>query len=142
MPYEKDKIAELVRTGRLAKGYTQLELAERTRISLRSVQRIENGGVAPRLYTLKVLAGQLDFDPDSALLTKDPAAKLPGSGLNQKINRPRRWILSVGLGLVILIGCIAFLSQSRRFPETDFEALCFWGVVTLCYTCLLWRIWK
>jgi len=142
MSHDKAKIAELVRSGRVAKGYTQLELAERTRISLRSVQRIENGGVEPRLYTLKVLAEQLDFDPDSALLTEECPADLRMRALIQKSNRPRRWILSVGLGLVIFLGCTAFLSQSRRFPETNFEGLCFWVVVTLGYTCLLWRIWK
>jgi len=142
MSYDKDKIAALVRSARIAKGYTQLELSERTKISLRSIQRIENGGVEPRLYTLKLLSGQLDFDPDLALAAAPPDAEPPVPVHTSKNDRTRRRILSVGLGLVLLIACVAFLSQTRSFPETNFEALCFWGAVLLGYTLLLWRIWK
>ena len=54
--YNKEDIARLVKDGRIAMGYTQQELSDLTRISLRSVQRIENAEVLPRLYTLKLLA--------------------------------------------------------------------------------------
>ena len=47
---------------RKAKGLTQEELADRCQVNVRSVQRIENGEVAPRLFTLRHLSEALDFD--------------------------------------------------------------------------------
>ena len=143
MPHNKAKIAELVRAGRLAKGYTQLELSELTRISLRSIQRIENGDVAPRLYTLNLLADQLGFDPGFASVPdKVPENKIISVEPVKMINRPRRLVISFGSGLLLLLASAAFLSQTRRFPETNFESFGFWAVVVLAYALTLWRIWK
>ena len=52
------KIAEL----RKQKGFTQEELAFKTNLNVRSIQRIESGEVTPRLFTLKILGEQLDYD--------------------------------------------------------------------------------
>jgi len=52
------KIAEL----RKAKGFTQEELVEKCNLSVRTLQRIESGEVAPRSYTLKLIFTALDFD--------------------------------------------------------------------------------
>lgn len=41
---------------RQAKGWTQMDLAEKSNISLRTIQRIESGQVNPRAYTLKQLS--------------------------------------------------------------------------------------
>ena len=49
-------IASIVKEGRLAKGYTQKEVSDLTGISLRSIQRIENGEVEARTYSLKALS--------------------------------------------------------------------------------------
>ncbi|RZS93892.1 helix-turn-helix domain-containing protein [Aquimarina brevivitae] len=54
-------IAEVVKSRRVALGLTQQEVADLTKLSLRSVQRIEKGEVVPRMHTLKMLAQQLDF---------------------------------------------------------------------------------
>lgn len=142
MPYDKDKVAELVKSGRVSKGYTQSELAEKTRISLRSIQRIENGSVAPRLFTLKLLAEHLDFDPAPALVPESSPSEVRVIPVVKKTSGAARWIISIGSGLVILLGCAAFFSQSSHFPETNFETWCFLGVFTLIFTFLLWRIWK
>ena len=56
---QKKMIAALVKEGRIAKGYTQKELSDLSHISIRSIQRIENGEILPRSYTLKTLAGIL-----------------------------------------------------------------------------------
>jgi transcriptional regulator with XRE-family HTH domain len=53
---QKEMIALLVKEGRLAKGYTQKESSELSNISIRSIQRIENGEIIPRSYTLKTIA--------------------------------------------------------------------------------------
>jgi transcriptional regulator with XRE-family HTH domain len=51
------KIAEL----RKAKGLTQEELVETCNLSVRTLQRIESGEVAPRSYTIKVIFSALDY---------------------------------------------------------------------------------
>jgi transcriptional regulator with XRE-family HTH domain len=52
-----NKIKEL----RIQKGLTQEELAEKTGLSTRTIQRIENGEVDPRIYTLSSIAEALDI---------------------------------------------------------------------------------
>ena len=54
------KIVEL----RTAKGLTQEELVELCNISIRTIQRIENGEVTPRSFTVKTILAALgqDFD--------------------------------------------------------------------------------
>ena len=52
------KIKEL----RLLKGLTQEELADKTGLSVRTIQRIENGEVDPRTFTLTALAEALEVD--------------------------------------------------------------------------------
>lgn len=44
---------------RKARGLTQEELAEKSGISIRTIQRIETGDVLPRAYTIKVLSDYL-----------------------------------------------------------------------------------
>ncbi|HET6557569.1 MAG TPA: helix-turn-helix domain-containing protein [Prolixibacteraceae bacterium] len=52
------KILELRQT----KGLTQGELAEKCKLSLRTVQRIESAEVIPRSHTIKVILSSLDYD--------------------------------------------------------------------------------
>ncbi len=52
------KIADL----RKQKGKTQEDLAFDCQLNVRTVQRIETGEVEPRLSTLKILSGVLDFE--------------------------------------------------------------------------------
>src|SRR5687767_2139052 len=52
------KIVEL----RMAKGLTQEELVELCNVSVRTIQRIENGEVTPRSYTVKTIFSALDYD--------------------------------------------------------------------------------
>jgi transcriptional regulator with XRE-family HTH domain len=52
------KLAEI----RNSRGLTQEDLAENTNISVRTIQRIENGEVKPRAYTLKILSAALGYD--------------------------------------------------------------------------------
>jgi transcriptional regulator with XRE-family HTH domain len=55
------KISEI----RKAKGLTQEELVEKCNISVRTIQRIENGEVTPRSYTIKTILAALDYDLNS-----------------------------------------------------------------------------
>ena len=47
---------------RQAKGWTQMDLAEQSHISLRTIQRIESGQVNPRTYTIKQLSEIIGLD--------------------------------------------------------------------------------
>jgi transcriptional regulator with XRE-family HTH domain len=131
----RGQIARLVKEGRSAKGVTQQELSEKAGISLRSVQRIENGEVLPRPYTIRVLAEQLGF------LEALEAGRAPVRE-KRKLNQPRKLIISIGLGLLLLLGALAFVAQSARFPETDFERFLLWGGVVAVYTIVLFKVWK
>ena len=57
---------------RKLKGFTQEELAERTQVTVRTIQRIEKGDVNPHLQTVKLLAAALDVDVDDLLPLEDP----------------------------------------------------------------------
>jgi transcriptional regulator with XRE-family HTH domain len=46
---------------RIRRGWTQEDLADRVGVTVRTIQRIENGDTRPRLYTLKALAGVLEI---------------------------------------------------------------------------------
>lgn len=137
MSLNKEKTAKLVRSGRLAMGFTQLELANLTNISLRSIQRIEKGEVIPRTYTLKILGEQLnvdfDFAQDVLVIAEDPIIRT---------STAFKVICSIGLALVLLLLSAAFLSQTRKFPETSFETFLFWALVSVIYTVSLLFIWK
>jgi len=56
------KTGILIKELRIKKGLTQEELAEMTELSARTIQRIENGEVDPRSYTLQMIAKALDVD--------------------------------------------------------------------------------
>lgn len=53
---------KLIKELRVKKGMTQEELADKTEVSTRTIQRIENGEVDPRAYTLQMIAKALDVD--------------------------------------------------------------------------------
>ncbi|MDV7187155.1 helix-turn-helix domain-containing protein [Lutibacter sp. TH_r2] len=55
-------IGEKIKTIRIQKGLTQETLAEKTTISTRTIQRIENNEVDPRSYTLEQIAEALEID--------------------------------------------------------------------------------
>jgi transcriptional regulator with XRE-family HTH domain len=53
---------KLIKELRLRKGMTQEELAAKTELSTRTIQRIENGEVDPRAYTLQMIAKALEVE--------------------------------------------------------------------------------
>src|SRR5688572_21645703 len=92
----KKMLATLVKESRIAKGFTQKDLSELTQISTRSIQRIENGELTPRSYTIKTLAKALDFSLDD----------LEETEFDQKsgyvLNKVQKIILSIGSSFFIL----------------------------------------
>ena len=53
---------KLIKELRIKKGLTQEDLADKTEISARTIQRIENGEIGTRAYTLQMIAKALDVD--------------------------------------------------------------------------------
>lgn len=56
------KIGKELEKIRKAKGLTQDELAEKCKINVRTIQRIESGDVNPRAYTIKIISSILGYD--------------------------------------------------------------------------------
>ncbi|MBN1116011.1 MAG: helix-turn-helix domain-containing protein [Bacteroidales bacterium] len=83
-------IGELIKERRLQLGMTQEELANKTEISIRTIQRIENDEVDPRAYTLQVIAKALDID--FSVFTKN------GSDEDKNLeNNKRNWLALIHL---------------------------------------------
>lgn len=144
MELSKEEISTLVKRGRLNKGCTQQELADLAGISLRSVQRIENAEVLPRLYTLKVLADNLGFMDELNTVEPTNFAVLNNEAAiaQSQLNKPRKLILSISAGLLLILLTGAFLSQATRFPETNFELFVLLFAVVGIYAVFLFKLWK
>ncbi|GGG91799.1 MULTISPECIES: helix-turn-helix domain-containing protein [Pedobacter] len=143
---KKDTVAKLIKDARLKKGYSQQQLADLAKLNLRSVQRIENAEVLPRAFNLNLLAQQLGLDAEilQALNKRFPEAPIAVPQVEAKpvINKPRKLILSFALGSITILLTAAFLSQSSRFPETNFELFLLLSLVIAINAVVLWRIWK
>lgn len=69
---ENQSIAKNLLYHRKRRGYSQAELSEKTNVTIRTIQRIENEEVNPHLKTVKLLAAALDVDVDDLLVLDDP----------------------------------------------------------------------
>ncbi|MEO9869838.1 helix-turn-helix transcriptional regulator [Ekhidna sp.] len=54
-PINQPKLGQKLYDIRVEKGFTQLELREKSHVSVRTIQRIESGAVTPRTITIKIL---------------------------------------------------------------------------------------
>jgi len=91
------KTGQLIKELRLKKGITQEDLAAKTDISVRTIQRIENGDVDPRAYTLQSIAAALEVDFE-VLASSDPEL----NAVDEKENS--KWLPLLHLsGLFLLI---------------------------------------
>lgn len=61
------ELAKRIKELRNRKGFSQEELSEKTGLSLRTIQRIENGESEPRGDSLKRLATAFDVSPDEII---------------------------------------------------------------------------
>lgn len=143
MKYDKIKVGAALKARRTAQGLTQGQLSELAGISLRSVQRIENGEVNARGYTLQLLQEKLDCQLDEShhLAQDNLCDVMTGKGKGVKLMQNR--IFATGAaGAVLFICSSVFLSRSAVFPETDFEAYNFIIGTIFLYSLLLLGIWR
>ena len=87
-----------IRSLREAKNLTQTELAEKSGLSLRTIQRIEAGNI-PKGFTLKAVAKALEIEPENLFNTDEE---------NPNIDRVKLINLSALSGLIIPFGGIIF----------------------------------
>jgi transcriptional regulator with XRE-family HTH domain len=141
----KQMIAAQVKEARLGKGYTQKELSDLTNISVRSIQRIENGDIIPRSYTLKTLSQFLNISfealQNAVEIQMLEATENEVKVTSPKFNKTQKIILSIGVPLLIFFGCWAYIAQSPTFPETPFELLTLVTIVLLLLMFFLFIVW-
>ena len=65
-------IGERLKYQRKIKGYSQEELAHRTNVTVRTIQRIEKEEVSPHLNTIKLLAVALEIEVDDLVPLENP----------------------------------------------------------------------
>lgn len=68
-------IGQYIKERRTQKGMTQEELAVKTDISIRTIQRIEKDEVDPRSFTLQTIASVLEVAYDDLINANKPAVK-------------------------------------------------------------------
>lgn len=91
------RTGQLIKELRLKKGITQEDLAAKTDISVRTIQRIENGDVDPRAYTLQSIAAALEVDFE-VLANSEPQLEVTDTKADSK------WLPLLHLsGLFLLI---------------------------------------
>ncbi len=86
------------KTLREQKNLTQTELAEKSGLSLRTIQRIESGNI-PKGFTLKAIAKALETEPKTLFSANEE---------NSNFNRAKLINLSALSGLIIPFGGIIF----------------------------------
>jgi len=98
-----EMIGQKIKELRLLKGLTQEDLAEQTRLSVRTIQRIESGDVDPRTYTLSLLAEALDVELETLTAEKAQSAQTTQSTAISNAEKTK-W-----LALLHLSGILAFI---------------------------------
>jgi DNA-binding XRE family transcriptional regulator len=117
--------AQLIRSERLKRAWSQEHLAQVTGLGLRTVQRIENGSNAS-LETVKALAAVLEL-PVEALLTEAPAESLtapppfPVSTTRFGLFKPwRTFVAGFLASLVTMGGFVAMQGAIAEQVDMDF----------------------
>ena len=110
----KTELANRIKELRTRKGFSQEELSEKTGLSLRTIQRIENGETEPRGDSLKRLAQAFDVTSDDLV--------------DWTVQEDRGFLLSLNLSslsflpfplLGILVPLIIWISKKGKIQNVD-----------------------
>ncbi|MBK3517177.1 helix-turn-helix domain-containing protein [Carboxylicivirga marina] len=136
------EIGKLIKELRTKKGITQEELAHQTEVSTRTIQRIENGDVDPRAYTLQMIAKALEVDYSMFVETSSEE-----STAVQEVN-DNNWIALLHLSSIIPLVFPSILiwnakknvvnGMHKHYKEVMSLQLMVLGVTLGC----LWVYWK
>jgi len=99
---DKKSLSENLVYQRKLKGFTQEDLADKTTVGVRTIQRIEKGDVQPHLQTVKLLAVGLNIEVEDLIVLNNP---------NEEVIE-RKWMLLLHgtpfFGLIIPFASILF----------------------------------
>ncbi|HET6559875.1 MAG TPA: helix-turn-helix transcriptional regulator [Prolixibacteraceae bacterium] len=112
------KIAEL----RKAKSLTQEELAEKCRLNVRTIQRMESGMVTPRSYTLKAIYAALEFTMNNSS-ESDVKRRVP-SFIQDKTGQIYKYIIELFNLKTDTMKKLSILSATTLVFSFSFLALC------------------
>jgi len=107
------KIKEL----RVLKGLTQEDLADKTNLSVRTIQRIESGDVDPRTYTLNLLAQALGVELEE--FTRD---KIDQENSIEKQSNPEQWLALLhlsGIFVMLIPPVIIWIWKKEELKEYE-----------------------
>ena len=95
---------------------SQKELAEKTGLTLRTIQRIENNEVKPSLYSLKVIGEVLKTDLSEFVKTSETKpyefnVNLKITDMNQFLNDLKTLVINHSKTIFIIVIVIYFLSS-------------------------------
>ncbi|MFO7864136.1 MAG: helix-turn-helix domain-containing protein [Salinivirgaceae bacterium] len=115
----------------MKKGLTQEELAEKTELSARTIQRIENGEVDPRAYSLQMIAKALDVD--FSLFVENES----------KVDKEKKTEDTIILGLVHLSGLFLILIPTIliwSYKKNEVENITEHFKVVISFQILMWLV--
>lgn len=118
-----------IQSYRLEKNLTQAELAQKSGLSLRTIQRIE-AGITPKGFTLKSIAGVLGIEPEIISRSKEK-----NLDLNQVkiINLSALSFIIIPFGNIILPSILTYKSKDVRiksFGKNIISIQIIWTLIT------------
>jgi transcriptional regulator with XRE-family HTH domain len=126
---------KLIKELRIKKGMTQEELADKTEVSARTIQRIENGEVDPRAYTLQMIARALEVD--FSLFTEDASDLEKNADLETK----RAWLAVLHISGLLPLFLPSFIIWNRKKADIKEMTEHYHAVLafqsTILFMCLL-----
>ena len=116
------EFGERVKELRTGLNYSQKELSEKSGLTLRTIQRIENNEVKPSLYSLKVLGEALKVDLSNVAPKSDTKPyefnfTIKITDMNQLIS-DLKTLIKNNWKIILLIGVVIYLIANY----TDFKA--------------------
>ena len=106
------KQGQQIKEARLRKGMTQQELADATKINIRTIQRIESGEVIARAYSLKMIASVLEIEPE--LLINNPEAE----PIEKEFKVNKLWLAFLHLsGFLLLPTVMIWIFEKNRIQS-------------------------
>lgn len=113
-----EMIGQKIKELRIKRGLTQEELAARTNLSVRTIQRIESGDVDPRTYTLNLLAEALGVELETFTSEKAQITQQPKLSNAEKT----KWLALLhisGLFSFLLPPLIIYIWKKEEVPEME-----------------------
>jgi transcriptional regulator with XRE-family HTH domain len=125
-------LATKIKNLRLQKGLSQEKLADDSQLSLRTIQRIENGETEPRGYTLNRLAKSLGLTAEDLTVTPESTDKRLIAILNLSA---LSFIVFPLLGIIVPLTIWALVKEkTKSVNETARQTLNFqilWCIITI-----------